>query len=128
MRASLPSFLSSLHKTKSLQSTTFNFTTAPQSSRAPSYPIPPRSIFPPRQLQHKQSKPFSVNTSIIMSAVDNITDSLAATTIKDSGETNAAQNDAVIAIVAEGRRLYIGNLAYATTEGDLSDFFKGYLV
>ncbi len=63
-----------------------------------------------------------------MSAVDNITDSLAATTIKDSGETNAAQNDAVIAIVAEGRRLYIGNLAYATTEGDLSDFFKGYLV
>ena len=63
-----------------------------------------------------------------MSAVDNITDSLAATTIKDSGETNVAQNDAVIAIVAEGRRLYIGNLAYATTEGDLSDFFKGYLV
>jgi len=63
-----------------------------------------------------------------MSAVDNITDSQAATAIKDSGETNAAQNDAVIAIVAEGRRLYIGNLAYATTEGDLSDFFKGYLV
>ncbi|MCJ1244717.1 hypothetical protein MMC30_001916 [Trapelia coarctata] len=63
-----------------------------------------------------------------MSAVDNLTDSMAATTIKDGGETNAAQNDAVIAIVAEGRRLYIGNLAYATTEGDLSDFFKGYLV
>ena len=63
-----------------------------------------------------------------MSAVDNLTESMAATTIKDSGETNAAQNDAVIAIVAEGRRLYIGNLAYATTEGDLSDFFKGYLV
>jgi len=63
-----------------------------------------------------------------MSAVDNITDSMAATTNRDSGETNAAQNDAVIAIVAEGRRLYIGNLAYATTEGDLSEFFKGYLV
>lgn len=63
-----------------------------------------------------------------MSAVDNITDSMAATTNRDSGEANAAQNDAVIAIVAEGRRLYIGNLAYATTEGDLSEFFKGYLV
>lgn len=63
-----------------------------------------------------------------MSAVDNITDSMAATTIKDGGEINAAQNDAVIAIVAEGRRLYIGNLAYATTEGDLNEFFKGYLV
>ena len=41
---------------------------------------------------------------------------------------NAAQNEAVLAIVAEGRRLYIGNLAYATTEGDLNEFFKGYLV
>lgn len=27
-----------------------------------------------------------------------------------------------------GRRLYIGNLAYATTEGELKDFFKDYLV
>jgi len=62
-----------------------------------------------------------------MSAVDNITDSMAATNIKD-GELSAAQNDAVIAIVAEGRRLYIGNLAYATTEEDLNAFFKGYLV
>lgn len=69
-----------------------------------------------------------------MSAVDQITDNLAAATISDSnannagGENSAAQNEAVIAIVAEGRRLYIGNLAYATTEGDLNDFFKGYLV
>jgi RNA recognition motif-containing protein len=62
-----------------------------------------------------------------MSAVDNITDSMAATNIKD-GELSAAQNDAVIAIVAEGRRLYIGNLAYATTEEDLNAFFKGFLV
>jgi len=69
-----------------------------------------------------------------MSAVDQVTNSMAAATVTDSnanaasGETNAAQNEAVIAIVAEGRRLYIGNLAYATTEGDLMDFFKGFLV
>ena len=69
------------------------------------------------------------------SAVDQVTSSMAATTIQDpatantaSGETTAAQNEAVAAIVAEGRRLYIGNLAYATTEGDLNEFFKGYLV
>lgn len=41
---------------------------------------------------------------------------------------NAAQNEAVLASAAEGRRLYIGNLAYATTEGELKDFFKDYLV
>ena len=69
-----------------------------------------------------------------MSAIDNVTDTMATTNIKDSsagangGEHNVAQNEAVLAIVAEGRRLYIGNLAYATTEGDLNEFFKGYLV
>ena len=42
--------------------------------------------------------------------------------------TNASQNEAVIASAAEGRRLYIGNLAYATTEGELKEFFKEYLV
>ena len=41
---------------------------------------------------------------------------------------NAAQNEAVIQSAAEGRRLYIGNLAYATTEGDLKEFFKDYLM
>jgi RNA recognition motif-containing protein len=41
---------------------------------------------------------------------------------------NAAQNEAVIASAAEGRRLYIGNLAYATTEGELKEFFQDYLV
>lgn len=73
-----------------------------------------------------------------MSAVDNITDSMASAQINDSaaagnntagGEhTNASQNEAVIASAAEGRRLYIGNLAYATTEGDLKEFFQGYLM
>ncbi|EOD45339.1 Rnp domain protein [Neofusicoccum parvum] len=41
---------------------------------------------------------------------------------------NASENEAVIASAAEGRRLYIGNLAYATTEGELKEFFKDYLV
>ncbi|KAF2862326.1 RNA-binding domain-containing protein [Piedraia hortae CBS 480.64] len=41
---------------------------------------------------------------------------------------NASQNEAVIASAAEGRRLYIGNLAYATSEGELKDFFNDYLV
>ena len=71
-----------------------------------------------------------------MSAVDNITDSMASAHINDSlagannitgGDAiNASQNEAVIASAAEGRRLYIGNLAYATTEGDLMEFFQGY--
>lgn len=29
---------------------------------------------------------------------------------------------------AEGRRIYIGNLTYATTEEELATFFKGYIV
>lgn len=74
-----------------------------------------------------------------MSAVDSITETLAATTIAPlasegannvtGGEPiNAAENEAVIAAAAEGRRLYIGNLAYATTEAELKSFFLGYSV
>ena len=54
-------------------------------------------------------------------AVNDVTNALANTSVSD-------KNDAVLASAAEGRRLYIGNLAYATTEGELKDFFKGYLV
>lgn len=72
-----------------------------------------------------------------MSAVDNIADTLAATSIAPLANTgannvtggepiNASENEAVIASAAEGRRLYIGNLAYATTEGDLREFFTGF--
>lgn len=68
-----------------------------------------------------------------MSAVDTVTETLANTSIAANnatgGEpTNASENEAVIASAAEGRRLYIGNLAYATTEGDLKEFFTGYSV
>ena len=74
-----------------------------------------------------------------MSAVDTVTEALANTNIAPVAPTgannvtggepiNASENEAVIASAAEGRRLYIGNLAYATTEGDLKEFFTGYSV
>lgn len=72
-----------------------------------------------------------------MSAVDNLTETLAATSIAPLAPTGAnnvtgsdriiaSENEAVIASAVEGRRLYIGNLAYATTEGDLREFFTGF--
>jgi RNA recognition motif-containing protein len=68
-------------------------------------------------------------TDAASAAVGDLTNTLANTSIAGKGaEDNSANNDAVLASAAEGRRLYIGNLAYATTEGELKDFFKGYLV
>jgi len=61
----------------------------------------------------------------VTDAVKDVTNTLTNTSITDN---TAANNDAVLASAAEGRRLYIGNLAYATTEGELKEFFKGYLV
>jgi RNA recognition motif-containing protein len=76
--------------------------------------------------------------------IEKVTNAMAGTTISDdspaapAAETpstqpehkpiNASTNEAVLASAAEGRRLYIGNLAYATTEAELKEFFKGYLV
>lgn len=62
-------------------------------------------------------------------AVNDVTNALANTSLTDNKPAeDKSANDAVLASAAEGRRLYIGNLAYATTEGELKDFFKGYLV
>jgi RNA recognition motif-containing protein len=66
-----------------------------------------------------------------MSAVDALSNTLATTNINDTPNTNgtpaASQpTDAAAASADEGRRLYIGNLAYATTEEELKDFFKEY--
>jgi RNA recognition motif-containing protein len=67
-------------------------------------------------------------------SVDSVTAQMATTSLENTTETagnqqpTAAENEAVLASAAEGRRLYIGNLAYATTEGELKDFFKDYLV
>ena len=72
-------------------------------------------------------------------AVDNATAQMANTTLNETangtengnvavGGDVTGQGDPIPASAAEGRRLYIGNLAYATTEGELKDFFKDYLV
>ncbi|KAJ5084936.1 hypothetical protein NUU61_009515 [Penicillium alfredii] len=66
-----------------------------------------------------------------MSAVDALADNVAATTLNDTPETNgtsAQATDAAAASADEGRRLYIGNLAYATTEEELKEFFKSYTI
>jgi RNA recognition motif-containing protein len=57
-------------------------------------------------------------------AVDNLADNLQATSVSDPA--TQANQEAITASAAEGRRLYIGNLAYATTEAQLKDFFSGY--
>eukprot|EP00249_Psilotum_nudum_P009667 c2207_g1_i1 orf=252-1253(-) len=56
-------------------------------------------------------------------AVDNLADNLQNASLEDPSQVN---QDAVLASAAEGRRLYIGNLAYATTEEELKQFFSGY--
>lgn len=64
-------------------------------------------------------------TEVAEQAVNDVTNALSNTSLTDNKDEN---KDAVHASAAEGRRLYIGNLAYATTEGELKEFFKDYLV
>jgi RNA recognition motif-containing protein len=63
-------------------------------------------------------------------SVEALADSVAATTLTDKPEVNGVTStkatDAAAASADEGRRLYIGNLAYATTEEELKEFFKSY--
>jgi RNA recognition motif-containing protein len=59
------------------------------------------------------------------SAVDNLADNLASASVQDP---NSTAQDTLPASATEGRRLYIGNLAYATAEGELKEFFKDYKV
>lgn len=61
-------------------------------------------------------------------AVNDIANALSNTSISQSADDKAVVSEVASASAAEGRRLYIGNLAYATTEGELKDFFKSYLV
>ncbi|PGH34073.1 hypothetical protein GX50_03129 [[Emmonsia] crescens] len=67
-----------------------------------------------------------------MSTANELADNLASVSINDStngaSPAAAAQTDATAASADEGRRLYIGNLAYATTEGELKDFFSAYTI
>ncbi|KAI1302505.1 hypothetical protein F5Y03DRAFT_385494 [Xylaria venustula] len=64
-------------------------------------------------------------TQVAEQAINDVTNALSNTSLTENKDEN---KDAVHASAAEGRRLYIGNLAYATTEGELKEFFKGYLV
>ncbi|KAG4033163.1 hypothetical protein MFRU_005g01770 [Monilinia fructicola] len=57
-----------------------------------------------------------------------ISEKPAETTTGEKAANTTTDKEAVLASAAEGRRLYIGNLAYATTEGELQAFFKGYLI
>jgi RNA recognition motif-containing protein len=61
-------------------------------------------------------------------AINDVTNALSNTSITQATDDKTAATDAAAASAAEGRRLYIGNLAYATTEGELKDFFKNYHV
>lgn len=60
-------------------------------------------------------------------AVENVTEAFANTSIapKDTSAADAA-HAAHAASAAEGRRLYIGNLAYSTTDDQLKEFFTGF--
>ncbi|KAJ4270380.1 hypothetical protein ACHAPJ_001340 [Fusarium lateritium] len=72
---------------------------------------------------------MSANTTTADAAVNDVANTLSNTSINNKpADDKTAANEAASASAAEGRRLYIGNLAYATTEGELKDFFKSYLV
>lgn len=59
------------------------------------------------------------------SAVNTVTETLKSTSIAPK-EENSEADDAHAASAAEGRRLYIGNLAYSTTDEQLKEFFNGF--
>ncbi|UZP45863.1 hypothetical protein NXS19_013675 [Fusarium pseudograminearum] len=71
----------------------------------------------------------NTNNANVDAAVNDVANALSNTSISNKpADDKPAANEAASASAAEGRRLYIGNLAYATTEGELKDFFKSYLV
>jgi RNA recognition motif-containing protein len=69
-----------------------------------------------------------VTAQMATTTLDNAAPATTESTGAQQSQPTAAEDEAVRASAAEGRRLYIGNLAYATTEGELKDFFKDYLV
>jgi RNA recognition motif-containing protein len=75
--------------------------------------------------QVKMASTVEKVADVASDAVNDVTNALSNTSLTGKDENKDA---AVHASAAEGRRLYIGNLAYATTEGELKEFFKGYLV
>jgi RNA recognition motif-containing protein len=64
-----------------------------------------------------------------MSGTDKITEGISALAVNDTNGATAdkqAATDAHSASIAQGRRLYIGNLAYPATEDHLKTFFSGF--
>lgn len=59
--------------------------------------------------------------------VEAITEGVKNTTVNDKPK-NAEADAAHAASAEEGRRLYIGNLAYSTTDEQLKEFFSGFSV
>lgn len=59
--------------------------------------------------------------------VESITEAVKNTSIEHKPDTSAA-DVAHAASAAEGRRLYIGNLAYSTTDEQLKEFFVGFSI
>lgn len=72
------------------------------------------------------------DTAAAPTIVEHVTEALANTSIatKEISSMDAADMDAAhaahAASAAEGRRLYIGNLAYSTTDDQLKEFFAGF--
>ncbi|KAI1000208.1 hypothetical protein K3495_g7989 [Podosphaera aphanis] len=76
---------------------------------------------------------MSAPVDSVTDAITDITAALGNVSVSDASAlqkeaTSDEATDQVVASAAEGRRLYIGNLAYATTEGELQTFFSGYLI
>ena len=108
---------------------------SPQKKAASKLPESPQQKIQIDNNKKKKRNPFSVSSAFKMSsAVENVTDNLASVNINEAPNGTAPQEqqqqqqptDAAAASADEGRRLYIGNLAYATTEGELKEFFKNY--
>lgn len=69
----------------------------------------------------------------VSEAISDVTTAIANINVSDihaseEPATSDETKDPTLASAEEGRRLYIGNLAYATTEGELLTFFDGYLI
>jgi RNA recognition motif-containing protein len=58
--------------------------------------------------------------------VEALTEAVKNTSIKTETKDTSEADAAHAASAAEGRRLYIGNLAYSTTDEQLKEFFSGF--
>ena len=109
-------------------STHEHFSTAPELSSASHISSTSFSHPRPQALSKPPSTSVAMSATNVEKAADASVNDVATAVGNTSLNDKAAANEAASASAAEGRRLYIGNLAYATTEGELKDFFKSYLV